>query len=119
MKNKTLYIPFAKILKEFKKSPQVGYGAGIFLCHRSETFKKLWETQHHSIKIIASEFIREIGETAFNEFGEALNIIGCDKSSVLFHHPKGTSKNNQLKTDFLLWGREKNKLSRKKRLQKI
>lgn len=111
---KKLYIPFAKILKEFKKSAPLT--RDVYICHRSQTFENLWNKHKAEIKDLASTFLKE-KEINLSEI-YTMDLCGGISGSCLFYG-KDVKAVDKAKIDFLHWGREKNNLSRKKRLQKI
>ena len=102
-----LYIPFSKILKEFKKSAK-GSLAMIFLCHRSETFKKLWDgsfDNQDKIRRLGGIFLTETGVTGVNLHLGSCLFTGHDDKQL-----------NKIRVEFILWGVKEN---RKNKLRKI
>lgn len=94
---KPLYIPFAKILKEWKES------GNRFICNRSRTFKELWQLSDKGkerITELAKEFLIESKvEDSIDRSGATLFNSFPSESSI--------------RKDFLIWGAARNK--RKKR----
>lgn len=109
-----LYIPFAKILKEFENS--VSLTRDIYICHRSRTFENLWNKHKAEIKHLASDFLKE-KEINLSEI-YTMDLCGGISGSCLFYG-EDVKAVDKAKIDFLHWGANKNKLSRKKRLQKV
>lgn len=100
------YIPFSKIIKEFKKSPF--QPTTVFLCHRSKTFDSLWKTNKERIKELAKEFLKE------SLLLELVNVPEAHTSVLFSRTPFSSANLDKVRIDFLYWGAAKNRDKRRR-----